>query len=89
MGMGMCGMMDSQTNLSIVLHHYTAWAGYTERDFMGQKFHVRVESIEEKEERGRVIREERERLEKVRMEEGDDIDIMGMKLFAKEGVGDY
>lgn len=89
MDMGMCGMMDSQTNLSIVLHHYTAWAGYTERDFMGQKFHVRVESVEEKEERGKKIREERERLEKMRMEEGEDKDIMEMTLFAKDEEGDY
>ena len=35
-----CGFVDSQTCLSIALHHYTAASGYKERDFDRQKFQV-------------------------------------------------
>ena len=35
-----CGFVDTQTCLSIVLHHYTAAKGYKERDFEKQKFQV-------------------------------------------------
>lgn len=34
------GLLDCQTCLSICLHHYAAFAGYKERDFVGQKFQV-------------------------------------------------
>ena len=34
------GLLDSQTCLSITLHHFNAHAGYDEQMFEGQKFHV-------------------------------------------------
>jgi hypothetical protein len=34
------GLLDSQTCLSIALHHFNAYAGHDERDFEGQKFNV-------------------------------------------------
>jgi hypothetical protein len=33
-------LLDSQACLSIVLHHYTEWAKYDERNFSGHKFSV-------------------------------------------------
>jgi hypothetical protein len=50
------GLIDSQTCLSITLHHYCGYVGYSERDFSGQKFQV--------EQRRRL---EGSELEKVRM----------------------
>ena len=38
----MYGLLDSQTCLSIALHHYNAFIGLEERDFHGQKFDVTV-----------------------------------------------
>jgi len=32
------GLLDTQTSLSIALHHYTAWAKYHERSISGYKF---------------------------------------------------
>jgi hypothetical protein len=34
------GLIDSQTCLSITLHYYCGYVGYSERDFSGQKFQV-------------------------------------------------
>jgi len=34
------GLLDAQTSLSIILHHWTSWASYNVRTFSGQKFHV-------------------------------------------------
>ena len=52
------GLLDSQTSLSICLHHFAAFAGYKERDFVGQKFKVADRSgIDE--ERRRMLKEER------------------------------
>lgn len=34
------GLLDAQTSLSIILHHWTAWANYSVRKFTGQKFEV-------------------------------------------------
>jgi hypothetical protein len=34
------GLMDAQTSLSIILHHWTAWANFNVRKFSGQKFQV-------------------------------------------------
>ena len=33
-------LLDVQTCISIVLHHFTSYAGYNERTFEGHKFHV-------------------------------------------------
>eukprot|EP00565_Helicotheca_tamesis_P009699 CAMPEP_0185730932 /NCGR_PEP_ID=MMETSP1171-20130828/11441_1 /TAXON_ID=374046 /ORGANISM="Helicotheca tamensis, Strain CCMP826" /LENGTH=300 /DNA_ID=CAMNT_0028400083 /DNA_START=38 /DNA_END=936 /DNA_ORIENTATION=+ len=38
-------ILDVQSCLSIVLHHYTAWAKYHERSFDGQKFDVVKEEV--------------------------------------------
>jgi len=52
------GLLDSQTSLSICLHHFAAFAGYKERDFVGQKFKVADRSGFD-EETSRMLKEER------------------------------
>ncbi len=52
------GLLDSQTTLSICLHHFAAFSGYKERDFLGQKFEV-AECERPDQEHIRAVREER------------------------------
>mmetsp|Transcript_15321 Transcript_15321/g.21345 ORF Transcript_15321/g.21345 Transcript_15321/m.21345 type:complete len:263 (+) Transcript_15321:84-872(+) len=33
-------LLDTPSCMSIVLHHFTSWAGYNERDYTGHKFEV-------------------------------------------------
>lgn len=66
------GLLDCQTCLSICLHHFAAFAGYKERDFVGQKFqvanlHVSLSDIDRNDEKYRAIKEER-RQRKMQME---------------------
>lgn len=41
---GMPCLLDTQSILSIVLHHYTNWAGYNEHTFQGHKYAVTLTS---------------------------------------------
>ena len=65
------GLLDSQTSLSICLHHFAAFAGYQERDFVGQKFQVAERSGFD-EERSRTLKEERTKKKAEEKREVDD-----------------
>jgi len=65
------GLLDAQTSLSICLHHYAAFAGYEERDFVGQKFQVAARTAGKDDEQSRIVKEER--LQR-KMEEEQDVD---------------
>jgi hypothetical protein len=74
--------LDSPSVLSIVLHHYTAYAKYDERNFEGHKFQVNVGG------RRHVLQarqqETRARREQKRVEDGADIeDFTNLGLFGE------
>ncbi len=66
------GLLDSQTCLSITLHHFNAFAKYDERIFEGQKFHVAKKQVKGKmlfdEDAEEVRRRRLERKEQLRRE---------------------
>ncbi len=80
------GFVDSQTCLSICLHHFSAFAGYQERDFVGQKFQVEVRLGRDDEEKIRRIREER-RLQREKEQEEADAGFMIDGASAEEADG--
>lgn len=64
------GLLDSQTALSLCLHHYSAAVGYRERDFVGQKFQVSQRKGRDEDEIARIREERRlKRLKKQKEEE--------------------
>lgn len=73
---GYC-LVDSQTCLSIVLHHYTAALGFQERCFTGQKFEV-DSYIRKNKEQCELIRNERQMR---RQEQDDEIEAYIVDLF--------
>lgn len=75
------GLLDSQTCLSIVLHHFNAFTGYEERTFEGQKFDVSVNAQKGRmafDENGDSVRrerlEQRMQLEKEQLEQEGEIE---------------
>jgi hypothetical protein len=67
----MYGLIDSQTALSICLHHFAAFSGYEERDFLGQKFQV-ADCKRLDEEQIRILREDRLKRKEEEAEAVDD-----------------
>lgn len=64
------GLLDSQTTLSLCLHHFAAAVGYRERDFVGQKFQVSQRKGRDEDEIARIREERRlKRLKKQKEEE--------------------
>jgi hypothetical protein len=76
------GLLDSQTTLSICLHHFAAFAGYEERDFTGQKF-VIADREKLEEEQIQILRQERLQKKVEAAQAADDMWVDGgmMNLF--------
>lgn len=62
-------LLDAPSTVSIVLHHYTAWAQYDERGFQGQKFDVTRQRVTGPNREVQQLREEARRL---RQQERDE-----------------
>jgi hypothetical protein len=65
------GLLDCQTTLSLCLHHFAAFVGYKERDFVGQKFQV-ADRTGFDEERSINVKEERRRKKAEARRDEDD-----------------
>jgi hypothetical protein len=84
--------LDTPASLSIVLHHFTAWARYDERVFVGQKFDVakyrKGEVSEEEKELKAALRLKRREEADLAWEEGKlEAEAAGMNVFGTFGNG--
>lgn len=85
-------LLDLPACMSIVLHHYTEWAGYDERNFKGHKFElqcVKQGDLDQREER-RNQRNEEKRKQAEEMESGES-HALATQLFnsCDDDGGDY
>jgi tRNA G18 (ribose-2'-O)-methylase SpoU len=80
-----CSLLDSPSTLSIVLHHFTAWANYGERKFKGHKFQVSVDRHDVLQARQQETRAKRQQK---RAEDATE-DITNLGLFESQEISDY
>jgi tRNA G18 (ribose-2'-O)-methylase SpoU len=84
-------LLDIQSSLSILLHHYTNWAGFCEHNFDGSKYNVVQAKVAE--ETAKQHRQQRERERHLRELETDTLgDRMSVSVFdcgQAHEAGDY